>query len=290
MTNETKLKKDIVFKDYFGDPVIFADFLNGSLYNGNHHYHEQFFETDDTDMSLVDSDNLKTYERRRDVAFRYKNNQGISFVCLENQSEEDEVMPVRILVYDAFRYNKQLQRGNDIHYVKTFTFYCGDRKWKHPFNLRGVLKSHQDINDENNDWKMELIDLKKLNEDNYKIESNFLLVKYGKMILKYGKNPKLFKDVNLPRQLFILLASLLGTDEIFNYAKEIKKEEVNMCESLEYLLNTGRSEGRIEGERNKLIENIKLLMKNTNFSMKKAMDVLEVPTNERQEIQALLNV
>ena len=290
MTNETKLKKDIVFKDYFGNPVIFADFLNGSLYDGNHHYYEQFFETDDTDMSMVDSDKLEAYERRRDVAFRYKNNQGISFVCLENQSEEDEVMPVRILVYDAFRYNKQLQRGNDIHYVKTFTFYCGDRKWKHPFNLRGVLKSHQDINDENNDWKMELIDLKKLNEDNYKIESNCLLVKYGKMILKYGKDPKLFKDVNLPRQLFILLASLLGTDEIFNYAKEIKKEEVNMCESLEYLLNTGRSEGRIEGERNKLIENIKLLMKNTNFSMKKAMDVLEVPTNERQEIQALLNV
>ena len=288
MSNETKLKKDIVFKDYFGNPVIFTDFLNGSLYDGNHHYHEQFFETDDTDMSLVDIDKLETYERRRDVAFRYKNNQGVSFICLENQSDVDEVMPVRILVYDAFRYNKQLQRGNDIHYVKTVTFYCGDRGWKHPLNLRGVLRSHQDINNENNDWEMILIDLKKLNKDYYKVESNYLLVKYGKMILKYGKDPKLFKGISLPRQLFILLALLLGTDEIFHYAKEIKKEEINMCESLEYLLSTERAEGRIEGKRETLIVNIKSLMKNANYSIKQAMDTLEIPINERDEIKALL--
>lgn len=116
------------------------------------------------------------------------------------------------------------------------------------------------------------------------VESNYLLVKYGKMILKYGKDPKLFKDISLPRQLFILLASLLGTDEIFHYAKEIKKEEINMCESLEYLLSTGR----IEGKREALIENIKSLMRNANYSIKQAMDTLEVPINERDEIKALL--
>lgn len=120
------------------------------------------------------------------------------------------------------------------------------------------------------------------------VKSNYLLVKYGKMILKYGKDPKLFKGISLPRQLFILLASLLGTDEIFNYAKEIKKEEVNMCESLEYLLNTGRAEGRIEGKRETLIVNIKSLMRNANYSIKQAMDTLEIPINERDEIKALL--
>ena len=143
---------------------------------------------------------------------------------------------------------------------------------------------------------MELIDLKKLNEDNYKIESNCLLVKYGKMILKYGKDPKLFKDVNLPRQLFILLASLLGTDEIFNYAKEIKKEEVNMCESLEYLLNTGRiqgkeegiAEGKIEGEKTALINNTRNLMETFELTMNQAMDALKIPLSQRSEIESLL--
>ncbi len=292
MNGNYELKKDIVFKDYFKDPLIFADFLNGSLHDGKHHYYEQFFENDDTDMSLVDSDKLKTYERRRDIAFRYKNNKGIIFVCLENQSQVDELMPVRILVYDAFRYNRQLQRGNDIHYVKTLTFYCGDREWKYPYNLKGVLKGQLDMSHEDNDWKMELIDLKRLDEDNYKVESNYLLVKYGKMILRDGRNPEKFRGIRISRQVFILLASLLGTDKLFEYGIEIKEEEVDMCESLELLMKDGEArgviKGKIEGRIESKVEDVKKIASKLNMTFTEAMDFLDIPVSQRGDFEIFL--
>lgn len=292
MDRNYELKKDIVLKDYFRNPCIFADFLNGSLYGGKHHYHENCFENDDTDMSLVDSDKLKTYERRRDVAFKYKNNKEMTFICLENQSQVDELMPVRLLVYDAFRYNKQLQRGNDIHYVKTLTFYCGDREWNYPYNLKEVLKGERDGSQEDNDWKMELIDLKRLEEQNYKVESNQLLVKYGKMVLKDGRNPEKFRGIKISRQVFILLASLLGTEQLFEYGIELKEEEVNMCESLELLMKDGeargRSEGRIEGKIESKVEDIKKIASKLNMTFTEAMDFLDIPVRQRGDFEIFL--
>ena len=65
-----------------------------------------------------------------------------------------------------------------------------------------------------------------------------------------------------------------------------------MCESLEYLLSTGRSEGkeegRMEGERNALVKSAKKIMNRFNYTIEETMDFLEIPLNQRNEIQALL--
>ena len=157
-----------------------------------------------------------------------------------------------------------------------------------PYNLKGVLKGDRDGSQEDNDWKMELIDLKRLDEQNYKVESNQLLVKYGKMILKDGRNPEKFRGIKISRQVFILLASLLGTEQLFEYGIELKEEEVNMCESLELLMKDGETKGRMEGRTENLVDNMKKIMNKLNYTIEETMDFLEVPITEREEIQALL--
>ena len=46
--------------------------------------------------------------------------------------------------------------------------------------------------------------------------------------------------------------------------------------------------GRLEGEQNKLLENIRSLMETLNLTAKQAMDALKVPADEQDELRALI--
>lgn len=65
-----------------------------------------------------------------------------------------------------------------------------------------------------------------------------------------------------------------------------------MCRQLELLKEDGRIEGRIEGEiigeRNALVKSMKKIMSRFNYTIDEAMDFLEIPQTQREEIQALL--
>ena len=51
----------------------------------------------------------------------------------------------------------------------------------------------------------------------------------------------------------------------------------------------GKREGKIEGKQEKLVENIRLLIENANFSVGQVMQILKVPEEEQEFYLRLLN-
>ncbi len=54
-----------------------------------------------------------------------------------------------------------------------------------------------------------------------------------------------------------------------------------MCGVEQEIFEEGQAEGRAEGESNGFLKSIKKMVENFNVSANKAMDVLEIPENER---------
>ena len=59
----------------------------------------------------------------------------------------------------------------------------------------------------------------------------------------------------------------------------------NFSDELE---NRGRLEGRLEGEKNNLLENIRSLMKTLKLTAQQAMEALQVPEDKQDELRALI--
>ncbi len=69
----------------------------------------------------------------------------------------------------------------------------------------------------------------------------------------------------------------------FKWNPELARE-VEMEEAIE----DARDEGRAEGERNEKLNNLRSLLKNTNFSVEQAMSALGIELALRKEYMALL--
>ena len=130
--------------------------------------------------------------------------------------------------------------------------------------------------------------LKELNEEEFQVKSNQLLIKYGKMIFENGKDPEIFEEVILPKDTALVLAAIVNSKELFLSIEESNKEDIEMCRQLELLKEDGRIEGEIIGERNALVKSMKKIMSRFNYTIDEAMDFLEIPQTQREEIQALL--
>ena len=64
--------------------------------------------------------------------------------------------------------------------------------------------------------------------------------------------------------------------------------EYNEAEQMELFKEDGRREGRREGEENTLVNSVKKLMANMNWTMEQAMDALSIPKDQRKKLEAKL--
>ena len=284
MCKDYDLRKDIALKDYFRYNVNFADFFNGTIFRHKKVLDPKFLKEADTDVSGFNDKALKTYERRRDVVKRYETEDCCFYLGIENQSTVDNTMPIRTIVYDSFQYNNQL-KNDEAHPMLSIVFYHGDDQWDKPVHLKDMLEYPQEIKDLFNDYHSIIIDLKELDEKDFEVENNQLLIKYGKMVFENGKDPKIFEGVSLTKDTALVLAAIVNSKELFLSIEESDKEEIQMCRQLELL----KEDGRIEGERTMLIQNAKNLMETLNLTLNQAMDALKIPLTQREEIQSLLN-
>ena len=62
----------------------------------------------------------------------------------------------------------------------------------------------------------------------------------------------------------------------------------DMCEVLDRVENKGKEEGRIEGRVEGRIEGIRTLMKHFDLTAQQAMEMMEIPEEERPKYEARL--
>ncbi len=246
------LKQDLTLKDYFKNCTYFADFINGVLYNGRQVISASDLELDDTDVSAVDEDNVTALERRRDIAMRYKEKGKEVIIGIENQSTVDRDMAIRILIYDAFKYNQQLKNkkkdNRKILPMYTIVLYSGDEKWNASESLIESLDIPEDFKEFVNDWKYKIIDIRDIDESRFQVKENRLLFRCTKNILEKGNNPESMEEMILPKDVALVVASIVKSEELYNYIKIQEREEIHMCRSLDELKQRGIEEGLLQGE------------------------------------------
>ena len=108
------------------------------------------------------------------------------------------------------------------------------------------------------------------------------------MIFEHGKDAKIFENVVLPKDTALVLAAIVNSKDLFISISNNNKEEIHMCRQLELLKEDGIREGRKAGEKETLVNNMKKIMNKLNYTIEQAMDFLEIPANQRDEIKSLL--
>ena len=135
-------EQDITEKILESYDDVFADIVNGLLFDG-----EPVIKPEE----LVDQAPRAAYkadgqirEIERDVAKRWtRSDIRIACIGIENQTEPDADMPLRVIGYDGAEYRAQLlkeNRNNPRYPVVTLVLYFGhSRRWDKPLTLHEAV-------------------------------------------------------------------------------------------------------------------------------------------------------
>lgn len=244
-------QKDITEKILEAYNDVFSDVVNVLLFDG-----EVVLKPDELEeqasRSAYKADG-KYREIERDVAKRWKNeNIRVACIGLENQTESDADMPLRIMGYDGAEYRAQLNLDQKDRYpVITLVLYFGHKKhWDKPLSLMERLKVPEKFKPFVNDYKVNLFEIAFLDEEKVKLfKSDFKVVAdYFVQLRKTGNYvPNAEQIVHVKETLGLLsimtndsrFEDALNADAYFYDGKEIK----NMCDVLDRVENKGRAEG-----------------------------------------------
>ena len=99
-----------------------------------------------------------------------------------------------------------------------------------------------------NDWKYKIIDIRDIDESCFQVKENRLLFQCTKIILEKGNKPESMEEMILTKDIALVVASIVKSEELYNYIKIQESEEIHMCRSLDELKQRGIEEGLLQGE------------------------------------------
>ena len=272
-------EKDILEKKLLMFNDVFADFVNGIMFDGKDVVKEDEL-VDLSGWSHYKGDDSKHRFQDRDVVKLWKKeNVVISLIGIENQDIPDKNMVFRVLSYDGASYRTQLveeesrkRKKNsgidgelqDIFPVITFVIYYGEEEWRHETTLHKRLNLDSELKHYVSDYSINLIDLKKLSEDDInKFKKDFKLI--ADYMVKGSKHKADRIDLNHPEEVSELILRLTGEELPFEVeceegGKNMEKFFEPMFERAEARGEArGKARGKAEGE-NCLARLISLLM------------------------------
>ena len=152
------MTKDLTEKNLVEAPEVFADISNVNLYDGEQVIQPEDLELLPQEMHYKDSEG-KPVKVMADVRMRWrKNGTIIALIQMENQSEINNIMPVRDLGYIFNNYNEQIKEhkrenernsrhfygreladGDRLQPVITFVIYYGKEEWTRPLSILDML-------------------------------------------------------------------------------------------------------------------------------------------------------
>ena len=284
-------EKDITEKILESYNDVFVDIVNVLLFDGKEVLVPEELE-EQAPRSFYKADG-KIREIERDVAKRWKK-QNIRIACigLENQTEPDADMPLRVMGYDGAEYRTQLN-GEDRYPVVTLVLYFGYKKrWNKPKNLLSCFHVPEEFKPYVRDYEINLFEIAYLSDEKLKMfQSDFGIV--ANYFVQMRKNGDYVPDKVTMKHIqeTLQLLSVMPGDNRYEEAVE-KTEEggpKNMCEVLDRIENKGRldglREGRLDGLRegtmNGRLTDIKNLMDSLQLTAEQAMDALKIPKEER---------
>ncbi len=172
--------KDIAEKILEDYPDVFADIVNGFLFNGNEVVKPE--ELEDMQLRSAYRAEQKLHEMERDVAKRWKKN-GIRIACVgfENQTAPDSRMVLRVLGYDGAEYRAQCLKenlNNAPYPVITIVLYFGyEQRWTAAKSLYEAVSVPDELKPFVTDTKINVFEVAWLKDQQVaKFKSDFRIV------------------------------------------------------------------------------------------------------------------
>lgn len=291
-------EKDIAEKTLESYNDVFADIVNGLLFNGEQIVKENELEAE-SENSMYKADG-RLHEQERDVAKYWRNGEiRIALYGLENQTAVDPDMPLRILSYDGAAYRNQLNQKCKIkrYPVITLVLYFGDGEWNKPKNLLGCLDIPENLKPYVNDYKINLFEICRLPDEQIsKFRSDFKIVAdyfaKRKRVTGYHGTKDTIRHVDEFFKLMKVLTNDNKFESIYNENISNAKGGVNMCDFLDTVeargKAAGRSEGKIEGKIEGKAEIIQELLKAGKMTVEQIADMLRLPVEKVKELAEMV--
>ena len=250
-------EKDITPKMLERHNDVFSDIVNVLLFCGKRVVEEETLFDAVTDSALKIDGRVRFQDR--DVAKYWKDSKiNIALLGIENQTNPDKFMPLRVMGYDGLEYTRQVRKecnGESKYPVITLVLYLGyDKKWTYPKNLFGVLDIDEELKPYVNDYKINLFEIAYLDRETIdSFKSDFWILADYLYQMRVNKNYVADKKfIGHIEELLMLMSSMTGDNRFEDIIDEANaKEVVNMCEVLDIVeargIEKGIERGREEG-------------------------------------------
>lgn len=294
-TKDTTQKRLEDFED------IFADISNVLLYDGEDVIKENELET----VTAKDTYTVEQqiHEVERDVAKRWRHHSlHISLIGLENQTDPDYKMPLRVICYDGASYRAQLNAEDPkkTYPVITLVLYIGTEKhWTAPKQLTDCFKYDERLSKFISNYKINVVELAWLSDEQilkFKTEfRNFVeLLRDTRLGRKPQYSPIQLKHVH---ELLQLMRVMSGNDEYEQLLKQttnnlkqnkLKGDEITMKKIVSLGFDEARAEARAaglaEGEAQEKFATAKRMLA-LGKSLQDIMLITDLPMSKIQELQ-----
>ena len=282
MQNGAKYK-DGLFRDYFSEPKRLLLLVNALL-----------------NLNIRDEKEIKINTLPGIFFGKLKNDlscmvQDKTIFITEAQSTPNPNMPARMLFYSVELLKDYLNKANRKLYGTTlvklaaprfFVIYNGkkDDPLYDEMTLKDAFLAESTLN-----LTVKIININSEKADELLGKCRPLkdYQRFLELVIKYEED-----KISRADAIRAAIKYAIANDIMSNYLRAKQSEVFNMVdlewdekEAREYFKEEGREKGREEGQ----FLSLKNLMKNMNLSLEKAMEVLQIPGENRNKFQALLN-
>lgn len=230
-------EKDVAEKQLLNLADVFANVANVLLFDGEPMIHPE---------ELIDVLPRSTYrakgklrEQERDVSKIWRKSKiRIAFLGLENQSDIDAAMPLRVISYDGAVYRSELnskKKKKEYYPVITLVLYFGSqRHWRKPRRLKECFDIPEKLKRYVSDYRINVVEVAWLPDETIaKFDPPFRVVAeyFSQMRKKEDYHPS--EDVIQHAKEVLDLLSLLTKDPRFEEAsQEVKEGEERTMRSI----------------------------------------------------------
>ena len=240
-------QKDITEKVLEEHNDVFADIINGLLFDGNQEVKPEALENTTVHAQYKAEDD-QIHELERDITKYWKEEEVELAICgIENQSTVEKNMPFRVIGYDGMAYRGQLQeKRKKVLPVVTVVLYFGtERHWNSKKNIKSLMEIPEGLDKFVNDYSMQVFEIAWLAEAEIeRFQSDFRIV--ANFFVKKRKNKDYIPDdpteIKHIDEVLKLLQVMTG-DNRYKEMFRKKKEVHSMCDVAERLEKMGIAKG-----------------------------------------------
>ena len=251
-------EKDIVERQLEDHADVFADIVNVLLFQGEQRVRPE--ELMETGMrSQYKADTGTHHEQERDVGkYWVRDGRTRAMFGLENQTDREPDMPLRVAGYEGANYRSQLLKGADgqKYPVVTLILYYGKKRWRSGRSLCARVSVPEELRHYVNEHRINLYEISHLTEEQLEqFQSDFgAVAEYfvrSKDTPEYLPSPRPIRHVD---EFLKMMSVFTGDRRYEEMIEEFNgKEEVTMCDVLDYRERIGQEKGerigREQGER-----------------------------------------